>query len=185
MVLATLLLGATGAGADDARGFFAFKRAGPGGDSIPFERYLQAHEHVRRMPPHSTAAVLGGWTPLGPGNIGGRTRALVVDPTNPNVMFAGGVAFRVAFLLTQVFFDVFFGPDFPLGSRVVTSLAPGATSSATTSLTIPSTTPGGTYRLRVVVDSDAQVSEADETNNDRLTGNITILGAALAPPMAN
>ncbi len=32
-----------------------------------------------------------GWTALGPGNIGGRTRALVIDPTNPNRIFATGV----------------------------------------------------------------------------------------------
>ena len=32
------------------------------------------------------------WTWLGPGNIGGRVRSLVIDPTNPDVMFAGGVA---------------------------------------------------------------------------------------------
>ena len=32
------------------------------------------------------------WTFLGPGNIGGRTRTLVIDPTDPNVMYAGGVS---------------------------------------------------------------------------------------------
>ncbi len=32
-----------------------------------------------------------GWTALGPGNIGGRTRALVIDPGNPSRIFAGGV----------------------------------------------------------------------------------------------
>jgi hypothetical protein len=34
----------------------------------------------------------GNWTWLGPGNIGGRVRSLVIDPTSTNVMFAGGVA---------------------------------------------------------------------------------------------
>src|SRR5262249_18703699 len=34
----------------------------------------------------------GQWTSLGPGNLGGRTRALVVNPSNPNVMYAGGVS---------------------------------------------------------------------------------------------
>lgn len=32
------------------------------------------------------------WTELGPGNIGGRTRALIVDPGNGDVMYAAGVA---------------------------------------------------------------------------------------------
>ena len=36
--------------------------------------------------------VLGTWNPLGPGNVGGRTRALVIDPASPNTMYAGGVA---------------------------------------------------------------------------------------------
>jgi hypothetical protein len=29
------------------------------------------------------------WTFLGPGNVGGRTRALVIDPTNPDILYAG------------------------------------------------------------------------------------------------
>jgi photosystem II stability/assembly factor-like uncharacterized protein len=32
-----------------------------------------------------------GWTSLGPGNIGGRSRALVIDPGNPSRIFATGV----------------------------------------------------------------------------------------------
>ena len=32
-----------------------------------------------------------GWTALGPGNIGGRTRAIVIDPVNPARIFAAGV----------------------------------------------------------------------------------------------
>src|SRR5260370_18558749 len=35
---------------------------------------------------------LGTWTQLGPGNVGGRTRALTINPTNPNIMYAAGVA---------------------------------------------------------------------------------------------
>lgn len=38
------------------------------------------------------AAALDAWTPLGPGNIGGRTRVLVIDRTNPDVMIAAGVS---------------------------------------------------------------------------------------------
>src|SRR5438093_2663430 len=92
--------------------FFALKRVPPGESGIPVERYLQAREQMKGMPLHSTAggavrhpsaaelginfdtaaAFLGPWTPLGPGNIGGRTRALVVDPANPNTLYAGGVA---------------------------------------------------------------------------------------------
>jgi photosystem II stability/assembly factor-like uncharacterized protein len=35
---------------------------------------------------------LGAWESLGPGNVGGRTRALLIHPTTPNVMYAAGVA---------------------------------------------------------------------------------------------
>jgi len=35
---------------------------------------------------------LGQWEPLGPGNIGGRTRTLVIHPTQPDIMYAGGVS---------------------------------------------------------------------------------------------
>ena len=43
-----------------------------------------------------TAALSAGisnssWTWLGPGNIGGRVRAVVIDPSNTNNMFAGSV----------------------------------------------------------------------------------------------
>jgi len=34
----------------------------------------------------------GGWTWLGPGNIGGRIRSMVIDPTNPNNIFVGSVS---------------------------------------------------------------------------------------------
>jgi hypothetical protein len=40
----------------------------------------------------STSGVLGTWQALGPGNVGGRTRALLVDPVNPDVMYAAAVA---------------------------------------------------------------------------------------------
>jgi subtilase family serine protease/photosystem II stability/assembly factor-like uncharacterized protein len=91
--------------------FFAHKRVPPGVPQIPVERYFQAREQMKQMPLRSTgsgtthppAALLGmsfdaaarlfdAWTPLGPGNIGGRTRALVVDPADPRVLYAGGVA---------------------------------------------------------------------------------------------
>ena len=34
----------------------------------------------------------GTWKSLGPGNIGGRTRGLVIHPTNPNIMWVGGAS---------------------------------------------------------------------------------------------
>jgi uncharacterized repeat protein (TIGR01451 family) len=40
----------------------------------------------------TTSGVLGTWQSLGPGNVGGRTRAIIIDPVNPNTMYAAGVA---------------------------------------------------------------------------------------------
>jgi hypothetical protein len=40
----------------------------------------------------STSGALGTWQPVGPGNVGGRTRSLLIDPSDPNVMYAAAVA---------------------------------------------------------------------------------------------
>jgi len=72
--------------------------------------YARADQHARSMPMYSVAegrglssaevraarggksVLSGSWSPLGPGNVGGRTRTLVVDPSRPSVMYAGGVS---------------------------------------------------------------------------------------------
>lgn len=99
---------------DEALELYRRKRAPLGEQEIPVERYLRALEAMRIMPQHSTArgavlpsraalsaqgisplsaaASLGAWTPLGPGNIGGRTRVLVVDPKTPRILYAAAAA---------------------------------------------------------------------------------------------
>jgi len=47
--------------------------------------------NARSAPTASPGAALGSWTPIGPSNQGGRTRALLIDPNTPATMFAGGV----------------------------------------------------------------------------------------------
>ncbi|MFQ5348925.1 MAG: WD40/YVTN/BNR-like repeat-containing protein [Thermoanaerobaculia bacterium] len=73
--------------------------------------YERARQRLAEMPVYSTrggrfvgevddespqrrlaAAALGTWEPLGPGNVGGRTRAFVIRPDRPAVMWAGGVS---------------------------------------------------------------------------------------------
>jgi Fibronectin type III domain len=81
------------------------RKRSPGGTSIPFyPRYQAALEHMDSMPRHSAgrgrtvaadapaATLPGTWTELGPGNIGGRTRALVIAPGDGNTIYAAGVA---------------------------------------------------------------------------------------------
>src|SRR5262249_49325789 len=55
--------------------------------------------------------------------------------------------------------------DVALGSRPVSALASGATSSASTSLTIPSGTASGTYFLIAKADSGDALLEGQEGNN--------------------
>src|SRR4051794_23472356 len=73
-------------GGDDpaaAGEWFIRKRSPDGVSQIPVDKYVDALNHMKGMPRHSTttrtmaapagaapAAVLPAWTPLGPGNIG-------------------------------------------------------------------------------------------------------------------
>jgi CARDB len=64
---------------------------------IPPDGLLKAAEHVRAMKGAGSVFNAGGispgsWTWLGPGNIGGRIRSIVIHPTNPNQMWAGSVS---------------------------------------------------------------------------------------------
>jgi uncharacterized protein (TIGR03437 family) len=87
--------------------FFLRKRLPESEKTIPIEKYFAARERMKAMPLYSTARsaflpqrderlreneMIGTWSPLGPGNIGGRTRALLIHPANPQVMYAAGVA---------------------------------------------------------------------------------------------
>ena len=76
-------------------------------------------------------------------------------------------ASTLAFYLSS---DAAFGGDVRLaGTRAIASLARGATSAGTTSLTIPAGTPAGTYFLIAVADDLQVVAEDDEGNNTRAT----------------
>lgn len=91
----------------EAAEFFRRKRWPIGGD-LPAERYIEARRQIQRLPLYSIAEgrvrqrasdsaatpllaqpSFGTWQPLGPGNIGGRVRGLVVHPKDPNTIYAG------------------------------------------------------------------------------------------------
>lgn len=72
--------------------------------------------------------------------------------------------------------------DIALGSRTVSGLAAGATSSATTSLTIPASTTAGSYYILAMADPANSVVETDEGNNNSSTGPISITAAPAAMP---
>ncbi|MCZ6506839.1 MAG: hypothetical protein O7A04_02150 [Acidobacteria bacterium] len=98
------LLPETGAGA--AFSFARQKRLGGARRLDPQRAYRAARERLELLPRHSLgssgresrqaggrrADVPLGWQSLGPGNIGGRTRALVIDPDRPRIMYMAGVS---------------------------------------------------------------------------------------------
>ena len=82
--------------------------------------------------------------------------------------------FRVNFFLSTSSTAVQPG-DALLGGRDVDRLAPGVTSSATTTLTVPPNVSAGTYFLLAVADAGGAVQEGNESNNTRAAPNpITI-----------
>src|SRR5215212_5200057 len=60
-------------------------------DRIVESSSLRADEAVPRLG-DATPRSLGTWKFLGPGNIGGRTRVLVIDSADPRIMYTGGVS---------------------------------------------------------------------------------------------
>lgn len=67
--------------------------------------YRDAERRLATMPRYSAALgsrvadpqrqfreLEGAWESLGPGNIGGRTRAMAIDPGNPRTLYVGGVS---------------------------------------------------------------------------------------------
>ena len=81
--------------ADAAEEYYAAKR---GGTSDPQRAYAIARAQMkqsaseRRLRSDAAGSDDLKWDCLGPTNVGGRTRTLVIDPTDPNVMYAGGVS---------------------------------------------------------------------------------------------
>lgn len=80
---------------DQAAEHYAMRRAGT--DDL-HRSYEIARQSMRNMTRHATIATdaaeepFGKWRFLGPGNIGGRTRVVIIDPVDPRVMYAAGVS---------------------------------------------------------------------------------------------
>lgn len=94
----------------EAQEYYVRQRVMPG-QAIPNERYHAARRAMQRMPqlrfggqgpatmvapgtPSAQANIspISPWTYLGPNNAGGRSRAIAINPNNPNIMLAAGVA---------------------------------------------------------------------------------------------
>jgi photosystem II stability/assembly factor-like uncharacterized protein len=66
--------------------------------NIPTDGLIRAAEQLHAMQraqadrQEAAGISRNNWTWIGPGNIGGRVRAILVHPSNPNIMFAGSVS---------------------------------------------------------------------------------------------
>lgn len=69
--------------------------------------------------------------------------------------------------------------DTRLAAVGVGPLAPGASSTTTTTVTVPSTLPGGTYYLGAIVDPTYLVREANEANNALAGSTVAVTGPDL------
>jgi len=78
--------------------FFEFQRRRIDGADVSPAHVHEALREIRDRQRDQELARGGGpggvlgWSELGPGNIGGRTRTLVIDPQNPSVMYAGATS---------------------------------------------------------------------------------------------
>ncbi|MCP4898964.1 MAG: hypothetical protein GY906_18495 [bacterium] len=92
--------GASRHNAQASSDFFYQQRFTPEQEDYPFHHLRTVlrdvedrEQRLRQMnTPIGGVGGIRNWTELGPGNIGGRTRALAIDPTTPDTMYAGGVA---------------------------------------------------------------------------------------------
>src|ERR1035438_8208907 len=79
----------------DALHYYLLKRLPEGATEISPEWFVEAQRHIALMPrlrlATEAAAASLSWTQLGPGDIGGRTRSLLINPQNTNIMYAGAV----------------------------------------------------------------------------------------------
>ena len=59
--------------------------------TIPLNALVEAKQHIDQMPQPRDAGIWN-WTWLGPGNIGGRIRAIAINPSNTNIILVGAVS---------------------------------------------------------------------------------------------
>lgn len=83
----------------EAREFFVQQRHPRGQMELPVKHLHTELTKLKRREKNlafkdggrSLPGGIDSWNTIGPGNIGGRTRTIVIDPTNPDTMYAAGV----------------------------------------------------------------------------------------------
>ena len=81
-------------------GEYERERRSVDGSAIPYERYEAAQMRTKRMTRRTrgsaaadatSVSALTDWTNLGPANVPGMSRSLLIDPANPGTMFTTGI----------------------------------------------------------------------------------------------
>ena len=110
---------------------------------------------------------------------GGAAASVAITDTTKNQGPGAAAASKTAFYLsTNTLFDA---ADVLLGTRAVPALASGAADTATTNVTIPSTTTPGSYFVLAIADADNALVETQEANNVKASGSIRIGPDLLVP----
>jgi subtilase family serine protease len=121
-------------------------------------------------------------TLMAPAQAAAGTSILVSDVTNNQGGGAADASATRFYLSVNILLDP---SDTPLDARAVGALAPGTSSTATTSVAIPANMPAGSYYLFAHADASGQIVEPNEANNSRVTpiriGADLIVSALTAP----
>jgi subtilase family serine protease len=115
--------------------------------------------------------------------VGGANATLTVSDTTKNQGTSPAVASTTTYVLSKDF--VYSAEDILIGSRAVGALAPGASDSGSTALTVPAGTTTGTYYIVAKADGDGALPETNEGNNIKWSsiaiGPDLIVSALTAP----
>jgi subtilase family serine protease len=118
------------------------------------------------VPPDLTMTALGAPSSAAAGS------TITVSATVKNQGAGAAGATQVLFYLST---NTTWEPgDVQFGNRAVSPLAPNTSEAMSLQLTIPATTPGGTYFVLAKADGLNEIEESNETNNVRPSTSITI-----------
>ena len=117
-------------------------------------------------PPDLTVSAMSAPT------IGAADTDIVVTDTTKNQGAGASLASKTGFYLSAN--TTLDGTDVWIGERSVSSIGPGITAQASTTLHVPPSTTAGSYRILAKADWDNTVNENSESNNVRASGAINI-----------
>jgi hypothetical protein len=106
----------------------------------------------------------------GPGSVN-RGKSISVSSNVGNQGGTNAGSFTVAFYLSKD--TTVNSSDTLLGTKTVTSLNAGSTTTVSGSFTVPSGMSTGNYYVGVIVDSGSAIVEANESNNSKAAGSLT------------